>query len=128
MKKSHQIFFVGFVVTLFVVVGIVVFFIEGRDMRTSHYIRLELNPKIEFLTDNDNIVNSYYPINDDAKIVVAGEELVGLDINDAVKLFIDKCARLGYIDVDGNNNGVQISVSSGFTQKLENSICICKRA
>ena len=122
MKKSYQIVCIGLVISIFIAIAIVVYFSEGGDMRKTHYFRIELNPKVEFLTDSDNIVNTIYPINDDAKVVVAGEDFVGLDVSDAVAKFLDLSAQLGYIDVDGLDNAVQVSVSSSFTQSLENKI------
>lgn len=122
MKKSHQIIFVGLVIATFVAIAVWVYFAEGVDMRNTHYIRIELNPKVEFLTSDNNVVKTIYPVNMEAEMVVAGEEFVGLDITDAVTKFLDLCAKMGYIEVDSMDNAVQISVSSSFTQSLENRV------
>jgi hypothetical protein len=33
--------------------------------------------------------------------------------------FLNECARMGFIDVDGNNNAVNITVIDGLTQALD---------
>ncbi len=122
MKKSHQIITIGAILLVIAIVGVIVYFSEGSRMRNSHFIRLELNPKVEFMTDADNIVDTVYPVNDEAYEVIVGEEFVGLKIEEAVEKYLSLCMQMGYFDLDGDNNGIQVSVSSSFTQSLENKI------
>ncbi len=104
------------------IAGVCVIFYNGSRMLNSHYVRLEVNPKVEFLTNSDNIVDSVYPVNQDAYDLIIGEQFVGLPISEAVTKFLTLCAKAGYIAVDGKDNAVGLAVSSGFTQKFENEI------
>ena len=122
MVNRKQIFTIVSIIVFVVLVGVGVYFYEGVGMRNSHYIKLDLGPSVEFLTDSDNIINTVYPCNEDAKIVIAGENFKDLDIKEAVNKFLLLCVKTGYIDVTKSDNAVQISVSSGFTQVLENKI------
>ena len=122
MKKSHQFFVIGLVILLAIAAAVGVIFYNGGRMLNSHFVRLEVNPKVEFLTNSDNKVESIYPVNQDAYDLIVGEEWVGLNITDAVTKFLTLCAKAGYIDVDGKNNAVGLAVSSGFLQAFENEI------
>ncbi len=124
MKKSHQIIFISASILVFVIMALVVYFSEGVAMRSSRYYRLDVGVAVEFLTDSNNIVDTIYPVDDRARVMLAGEEFVGLNIEEAVPKYLQLCASMGYIDVDGDNNGVQISVSSTFTQAIENEIYV----
>ncbi len=122
MKKSHQFIVIGITILFAVIAGVCVIFYNGSRMLNSHYVRLEVNPKVEFLTNSDNIVDSVYPVNQDAYDLIIGEQFVGLPISEAVTKFLTLCAKAGYIAVDGKDNAVGLAVSSGFTQKFENEI------
>ncbi len=122
MNKSHQIIFISICIGIFVLLALVVYFSEGVGMRTSRYYRLDTGVAVEFLTDSDNIVDTIYPVDELSRVLVSGENFVGMHIDNAVEAYLDLCARMGYIDVDSRNNGVQISVSSTFTQAIENEV------
>ena len=93
MKKSHQIIFLSIAILLFVAIALVVYFSEGVGMRSSRYYRLDTGVAIEFLTDSDNIVDTVYPVDEDARLIVIGEEFVGLHIDKAVEKYLTLCAR-----------------------------------
>jgi len=82
-------------------------------------VLLEVNPKVEFICDNNFKVVSCKPLNEDGEIVLSGVNYKGLDIEVASVDFLNECARTGYIDVDGNDNAVNITVIDGITQALD---------
>lgn len=118
MKKSKQIFFIVFVCILFLATGIFTFF-TGVKPHSYHYIKIEVNPKVEFLTDMHNKVTSIMPLNEEAKELLVLEDFKGLDISKATEKFIDLCAQANYIDVYAKDNAVRITIVSGFMQALE---------
>lgn len=121
MKKSKEILTI--VVILILVVGVGIFIgLRGIKSHNNHYVRIEVNPKIEFITDAHNKVLTYVPINEEAKIIVCQEEFKGLNIEEACSKFIQLCAKTNYIDVDGNENAVRITTISGLTHSLENKV------
>lgn len=89
--------------------------LTGITARGTNYVLMEINPKIEFLTNGRNKVTSVKGLNNEAKELMIGEEFVGLDISDACIKFADICARTGYIDVDGDN-AINLTILDGLTQ------------
>lgn len=118
MEKKGTIFsliFVGFVV-VGVVLTIILLGITAGDY---NYVQLEINPRVEFLCDKKFKVVSVAPLNDDAEVVLADMNLVGIDIDKAVETYLDECAKTGYLDVDGIDNAVNLTVVDGLTQALD---------
>ena len=93
MRKSKQYFIIGIVCAIFVAVAVLNFFI-GVKPHNAHYIRLEVNPKVEFITDINNIVTSYMPLNNEAYELLIGEDFIGLEIGKASEKF---CAAFPFI-------------------------------
>ena len=121
MKKSKEIFTI--VAILIFVLGIGLFIgLNGIKDHNNHYVRIEVNPKIEFITDAHNNVISYVPINEEAKIIVCQESFKGMKIEDACLKFVELCTMANYIDVNQANNAVRITAISGLTHSLENKI------
>ncbi len=70
---------------------------------------VDINPSILFVVDDDEIVVSFVLNNEDAEIVAADLEFLGLSAEDALALFIEAAIEAGYIDVDGENNAIFIT-------------------
>lgn len=118
MEKKGTIVSLIFVgIVLLSAVGFIIF--SGITANEYNYVQLEINPRVEFLCDKNFKVVSVRPINEDAEIILTGVEYKGMDISDASVDFIDTCARAGYIDVDGNDNAVNITIIDGITQALD---------
>lgn len=118
MEKKGTIISLLFVgVVLLSAIGFIIF--SGITANEYNYVQLEINPRVEFLCDKNFKVVSVRPINEDAEIILTGVEYKGMDISNACVDFIDICARAGYIDVDGSNNAVNITVIDGITQALD---------
>lgn len=118
MNKTKEFLTIAFVFVFFIGAGVFTYF-YGVKSHDYHYIRLDVNPKVEFITDDKNKVLTVCPVNEQAKFLLADEEFVGLDIKEACEKFFDICVRTNYIDIDGENNTVRITVVSGFMQALE---------
>jgi len=117
MKKLGESFIIILVITVFIS-GAIVFVLMGSRSTHTHYVCLEVNPRVEFLTDSKHTVKSIKPINAEAKLLLIGEEFVGLKMDEACEKFLTLCAKLGYIDVKGDN-AVKLTVLSGLNQALE---------
>lgn len=118
MEKKGTIISLIFVVCIVISSALFIIF-SGITANEYNYVQLEVNPRVEFICDKNFKVISYRPLNDDAKVVLAGVEYKGMDIEDASADFIDICARVGYIDVNGSDNAVNITVVDGITQALD---------
>lgn len=118
MEKRATIFSLIFVaVVVLSAVGLIIFF--GITAREYNYVQLEVNPRVEFIVDKKFKVVSYNPLNSDAEIILANENFKGMDISSACEKYIDLCAKTGYIDVDGVDNAINLTVIDGITQALD---------
>lgn len=93
--------------------------VGGITAKDYNYVQLEINPRVEFICDKHFKVVSLNPLNDDARIVLANTDYIGKDIESVATDFIEQCALTGFIDVNGNDNAVNITVIDGLTQALD---------
>ena len=122
MKKGMQIVVIVLVLLVFAGAALTVALI-GTRAGDTHYVCIEVNPKVEILVGRKNKVKSVKPLNEEAKVLLIGEELVGKKIGEAVQKFMSLCGESGYLKLGENaQNGVKVSVLSGFNQSLETKI------
>lgn len=121
MSKVGQIFVI-ILVAVVLICGALIFLLMGTHADDKFYVCLEINPRIEFLTNRKGIVTSYKPLNEDAKVLSVDEEFVGKGINDVTSRWIELCERANYLDVDSKNNAIKVTVLSGLTQRFENDV------
>ena len=76
----------------------------------GYYVAVDINPSIEFIVDEDDIVESFIFLNEDAKVLCADLDFTGMNIDDAVELFVQTATEAGYIDPEGEENAVLITV------------------
>ena len=74
------------------------------------YVSVEINPAIEFIVNDEGIVESYNLLNEDAQTICVDVDFVGMHIDDAVELFVSLATEAGFIDVDAEDNQVLITV------------------
>lgn len=118
MEKKATIFSLIFVgVVLISAVALIIFM--GITAREYNYVQLEINPRVEFIVDKKFKVVSYAPLNADGKVILSGENFKGMNIDTACKKYLDICARTGYLDVDGVDNALNLTVIDGLTQALD---------
>ena len=121
MEKKRTIITVIAVLAIFI--GVAAYFIvNGMVAMDGNYVFVEINPKIEFVTNRSYVVTSYKPTNQEAQELVIQETFIGLDVKDAVVKFVDLCARANYIDVDTSDNAIKLTVVDGLTQALDTHI------
>lgn len=81
---------------------------QGQGLLLS----LEINPKVEFVVDPEGFVLSYMYKNEDAEIVGAGLNLIGLHYEQALQNYLNAAVDTGYIDLERNDNAVVVQTSS----------------
>ncbi len=106
MFKKITSLVLGLVVLLAVVLNISV----DTKADNGYYVAVDINPSIEFLVDADDLVTSYTYLNDDAAVICEGLDFVGMNIDDAVALFVETATAAGYVDPDGDDNAVLITL------------------
>ena len=119
--KKKEVFTI--VAILIFVAGIGLFIaLSGIKANNNRYVRIEVNPKVEFITDMQNNVITYLPINEEAKVLLCDENFIGMKVYDASLKFVDLCTQANYISVNGENNAVRVTAVGGVTQSLESRI------
>ena len=86
------------------------------------FITLDINPSIEIVIENGKVTN-LYAVNDDAKILIFNEKLVGKEINDVINEVIELSVECKYLTKE--NNIINYTVSSdnkNLEVSLESSI------
>lgn len=121
MKNIKQIGIIILVLVVFLSAGVSAIILGVRSTHI-HYVCVEVNPRVEFLTDKKHKVTSLMPLNQEAKELLIQEKFVELKIEDAVEKFLTLCARGGYLKVSGEDNAVKLSVLSGLNQGLETDL------
>jgi len=81
------------------------------------YVAVDINPSIEFIVDEDDNVESFNLLNKDAEIICVDVDFIGMNIEDAVELFVTLATEAGYIDPDGEENAVLITVLGDDTEE-----------
>lgn len=77
---------------------------------SGYYVSVDINPSIEFVVDGNDVVESYLFLNEDAEILCSDLDFVGMNVDEAVALFLQTATDAGYVDPEGNDNAVLITV------------------
>lgn len=75
----------------------------------TRFVAIDINPSVEFVLDEDDIVISVDFLNEDAEIVGAELDLVGLPFSEALELYLNAAVDAGYLDVTVEENVVVIT-------------------
>ena len=78
------------------------------------YVTIETNPSVELVVGDNNIVVAVNGLNEDGKLLIASENLVGLDAEEAASKIIELTEKLGFTvqgSVDEESQEIKISVS-----------------
>ena len=118
MGKFKEIIYVVCVVAVLITVSLILGF-SGTKNAEYNYVKLEINPALEFLCDGSGKVVTMFPVNAEAKELIIAEQFVGLKAEDASKKFVDLCVQAGYIDVDRQDNAVKLTIITGLTEMLD---------
>jgi hypothetical protein len=95
----------------------------GSNVDASEIIvGVDINPSIEFIIDENDIVTSFNLINEDALILCADVEFIGMNVEDAIELFIQLATEAGFIDVEAEDNAVLFTVLGCENEELALSL------
>jgi hypothetical protein len=92
------------------VVALAAFFVIGCEtVSAESYVTIDINPSVELIVNRRDIVVMVNPLNEDAETLLVDLELVGLKLEVATELIINKAIELGYIDVDSEETVVSVT-------------------
>ncbi|PKK96346.1 MAG: hypothetical protein CVV58_06825 [Tenericutes bacterium HGW-Tenericutes-3] len=105
--KSLKIVFMA--VILFVGIGILAG-CEQVSAQTGSYVTLDINPSIELIVSDDDIVTYANALNEDGEILLAELDLIGMELDAAIDLIIETSIELGFIDFTAEEVIVQVDI------------------
>ena len=86
-----------------------------NEKTESKVMNVSLNPKVEFVLDNNDKVVSVNALNEEGNIIISSDvEFVGVDADAAVKLFVEVSKDTGYLvsgNVQAGDNNIDVSIS-----------------
>lgn len=122
MSKGGQIAVIVLVVVIFLGGGVMAILLGTRAGKT-HYICIEINPKIEMLVDGKERVKYIRPLNDEGRVLMVNEEFVGKKACEVVERILMLSAECGFLDLsEDGQNCVKATVLSGLNQAMETHI------
>lgn len=86
-----------------------------KEKEVTSRVQIDVNPSVELLVDEKNVVVSVSGLNEEGKMIVAGEKIVGKDADEASKIVVDIMLQTGFIvkgSVSSDENEIKISVTS----------------
>ena len=81
----------------------------SNEEEGSNYLALDINPSIEFIVDDEGTIESFSLLNEDAEIVAADLDFVGMAYEDALDLYLESAVETGYLDVNSEDNAIFIT-------------------
>lgn len=89
---------------------------ETTDVEGYSYVTIDVNPSVELAVDGETVV-SVNAVNDDALVLLAGESIEGMKLEEATEKIVSLCEELGYL-TDENNN-VKLTVTADTDDLIE---------
>lgn len=102
---------------------------DGKtEAGAASYVAIDVNPSLSLVLDKNDKVVSVVADNEDAQVLLYGETVVGLSVEDAAKKIAELSVDLGYLN--DSNFGVNITVegkadSDKLTKSIQSSFTAC---
>lgn len=95
---------------------------QSREVVNYQYISLAMSPNIDLFLDEENHVSHYALLNDEAEIMLADINLLGLSYEEALSVIIDSAIETGYIDLLAEENGIALFAESTYNTVFQENI------
>ncbi len=69
----------------------------------NSYLTLDINPSIEIITNDEGLVVQVNGLNDDAMLLLVGNEFAGKTVDEVVDAIINLALELGYLELTADN-------------------------
>ena len=69
----------------------------SKAIDETSYVYVDINPSFELAVNAKGKVSAYHKTNDDAQVMMYQEVLVGLSIEDAIEVIVNKAIEFGYL-------------------------------
>ena len=119
MKNSKAFKFVLPFALLLIVLTVGIIALSGnkppQEVEPVAVVQMDVNPSISLVVDSENKVISVYGENDEGKMIINDEEIVGLQLEVAIKKIIEIESETGYLvkgNASVNKNNIRISIEA----------------
>lgn len=108
-------------VCLMIMVTIVMAIVVGKKPVEAHQaiVQVDVNPSIEMVVDENNQVVSIRGLNDEGKMIIEGEAIVGKSLDEAVETIIRLETQMGYLLVNVTDNEITVTISAENDQLIQ---------
>lgn len=76
------------------------------------YVTIDINPSVELIVNGREEVVYVNALNEDAEVLLADLDLIGMQVDEATDLIIQTAIELGYIDIEATDTIVEVSSMS----------------
>lgn len=129
MKRKKLFVVSGAALATCLIVGVGAFALlnRGNDPKFGSpkaLVSVDVNPSIDLVVDENNYVISINGNNDDGKLIITGENIVGKTLDQALEIIIEIENDTGYLlsgNVDAEENKISISISAD-NEQIKNEI------
>ncbi len=109
-------------VLLFMTILALAFFVTGcKGKNSSSYVTIETNPAVELVVDAKGKVTAANGLNEDGKLLLNGEIIVGKDVEDATEEIVSLTFELGFT-VEGESGEGSQAIKVSVTAEKEGTI------
>ncbi len=128
MKKKGLWIGIGGVAAVAAVAACVIVWNPNKASDPTAMLTMDVNPSITFTLDKNQRVVSVNGENDEGKMVIAGETIVGKDVQTAIEIVIEAQSKTGFLvsgNVEANQNEMTFSLSvdgSEMAEKLKQKV------
>lgn len=93
--------------------------VEHKNKTANATVEMSVNPDVELVVNENNKVMSVNYKNVDAEIIFSESELVGKNIEQVAKMFVEQATKAGYIDVNTSGTTVTITVNGKVEKEVK---------
>gem|GEM_PF-2973633 len=99
--------------SIFFMLGLIILSSCSKEEITEyHYISLAMGPNVDLFLDQEDLVTHFAPLNEDAKILLAGMDLLDMTRDEVLLQLVDTLIDTGYIDILSVQNSIAIYAES----------------
>jgi membrane associated protein len=121
-KRWVPILATSFCILLAIVIGVIA--LNNKKVNAKEYnaiVQVDVNPSIQMVVDEENKVLSITGLNDEGKMIIYGEAIVGKNLDEALEIIVKIETDLGYLVEGSDDNKVTLTISAN-TEEITNKI------
>lgn len=122
MKKKGLWIGIGSIAVVAAVAACVIVLNPNKADEPTTLLTMDVNPSITFTLDKNQRVVSVNGENEEGKMIIAGEAIIGKDVQTAIEIVIETESKTGFLisgNVEGNQNEITFSLTMDDSKAAE---------